>query len=48
LTRGAALRSIALASLAQELDAKAQLLQSRLDYVEAVADLDQATGRTPQ
>ena len=48
LTRGAALRSLALASLAQELDAKAQLLQSRLDYVEAVADLDQATGRTPQ
>ena len=47
-TRGAALRSLALASLAQELDAKAQLLQSRLDYVEAVADLDQATGRTPQ
>jgi hypothetical protein len=34
------------ASLAQELDAKAQLLQSRLDYVEAVADLDRATGRT--
>jgi outer membrane protein TolC len=46
-TRGAALRSLALASLAQELDANAHLLQSRLDYVQAVAELDQATGRTP-
>jgi outer membrane protein TolC len=46
-TRGAALRSLALASLAQELDANAHLLQSRLDYVQAIAELNQATGRTP-
>jgi outer membrane protein TolC len=47
LTRGAALRSLAASSLAQELEAKAVLLQSRLDYVQAAAELDQATGRTP-
>jgi outer membrane protein TolC len=47
LTRGAALRSLAASSLAQELEAKALLLQSRLDYVQAAAKLDQATGRTP-
>jgi outer membrane protein TolC len=47
LTRGAALRSLAAASLAQELEARALLLQSRLDYVQAAAELDQATGRTP-
>jgi outer membrane protein TolC len=48
LTRGAALRSLASASVAQELEAKALLLQSRLDYVQASAELDQATGRTPR
>jgi outer membrane protein TolC len=48
LTRGAALRSLAAASLAQELEAEALLLQSRLDYVQAAAELDQATGRTPR
>jgi outer membrane protein TolC len=48
LTRGAALRSMAASSLAQELEAKALLLQSRLDYVQAAAELDQATGRTPR
>jgi outer membrane protein TolC len=48
LTRGAALRSLAAASLAQELEAKALLLQSRLDYVQAAAELDQATGQTPR
>jgi hypothetical protein len=48
LTRGAALRSLASASVAQELEAKTLLLQSRLDYVQAVAELDQATGRTPR
>ncbi len=47
LSRGAALRSLARASLAQELDAKAQLLQSRLDYVQATAEMDEAIGRTP-
>jgi outer membrane protein TolC len=48
VTRGATLRSQASASLAQELEAKALLLQSRLDYVQATAELDQATGRTPR
>jgi outer membrane protein TolC len=48
LTRGAALRSQAVGSLAQELEAKTLLLQSRLDYVQAAAELDQATGRTPR
>src|SRR5262245_8324850 len=48
LTRGAALHSQASASLAQELDATALLLQSRLDYVQAVDELDRATGRTPR
>jgi outer membrane protein TolC len=48
LTRGAALRSLATASLAQELEAKALLLQSRLDYVQAAAEMDKAIGRTPR
>jgi len=48
LTRGAALRSLAAASLAQELEAKALLLQSRLDYVQAAAEMDKAIGRTPR
>jgi len=48
LTRGAALRSLATASLAQELEAKALLLQSRLDYVQAAAEMDRAIGRTPR
>jgi hypothetical protein len=39
---------MAASSLAQELEAKALLLQSRLDYVQAAAELDQATGRTPR
>ena len=48
LAHGAVLRSLAGVSLAQELDAKAVLLQSRLDYVQAVAEMDEAIGRTPQ
>jgi len=48
LARGAVLRSLAGVSLAQELDAKALLLQSRLEYVQAVAEMDEAIGRTPQ
>ncbi len=47
LTRGAALTSQAAASQAQELDAKAVLLQSRLDYVQAVDEMNEAIGRTP-
>lgn len=48
LTNGAALRSVAGASLAQELEARALLLQSRLDYVQAVDEMDEAVGRTPR
>jgi outer membrane protein TolC len=47
LTRGATLSSQTAASQAQELDAKAALLQSRLDYVQAVDEMDEAIGRTP-
>jgi outer membrane protein TolC len=47
LTRGGALSSQTAASIAQELDAKALLLQSRLDYVQAADEMDQAIGRTP-
>jgi outer membrane protein TolC len=48
LRRGAVLGSTAGASVAQELEAKALLLQSRLDYVQAAAEMDEAIGRTPQ
>lgn len=48
LTRGAALQSQAAASLAQELEARALLLQSRLDYAQAVDELDDAIGRGPR
>jgi outer membrane protein TolC len=48
LTRGVVLRSLAGATVAQELEAKALLLQSRLDYVQAADEMDQAIGRTPQ
>jgi outer membrane protein TolC len=47
LTRGATLTSHVAASQAQELDAKAVLLQSRLDYVQALDEMDEAIGRTP-
>jgi outer membrane protein TolC len=45
---GSALRSQSLATTAQELEAKATLLQSRLEYVQAAAELDEAIGRTPR
>ena len=45
---GSALRSQSLATAAQELDAKATLLQSRLEYVQAAAEMDEAIGRTPR
>jgi outer membrane protein TolC len=48
VTHGSALRSQSLASVAQELDAKAVLLQSKLDYVQAAAEMDEAIGRTPR
>ena len=48
LRRGAVLGSTAGASVAQEIEAKALLLRSRLDDVQATAEMDEAIGRTPQ
>jgi outer membrane protein TolC len=48
VAHGSALRSQSLASVAQELDAKAVLLQSTLDFVQAGAEMDEAIGRTPR
>jgi outer membrane protein TolC len=48
VAHGTALRSQSLATVAQELDAKAVLLQSELDYVQAAAEMDEAIGRTPR
>jgi outer membrane protein TolC len=48
LLRGEALQSQADAASAQELDAKALLLQSQLGYVQAHDELIQAMGVTPQ
>jgi outer membrane protein TolC len=48
LLKGEALRSEADAAAAQELDAKALLLQSQLGYVQAHDELLQAMGITPQ
>jgi outer membrane protein len=47
LTRGGALPSQKAASLAQELEAQTMLLQSRLEYVQATDEMDEAIGRTP-
>ena len=48
LLRGAALNSQADATTAQEYDAKALLLQSQLDYVQAQDELIHAIGRPPE
>jgi outer membrane protein TolC len=48
VSHGSALRSQSMASVAQELEAKAVLLQSQLDYVQATAEMDEAIGRTPR
>lgn len=48
LGRGEALQSQADAAAAQELDAKAQLLQSQLGYIQAHDELLQAMGFAPQ
>jgi outer membrane protein TolC len=45
---GAALRSQADASAAHELDAKAMLLQSQLDYIQARDEMIEAMGQTPE
>jgi len=47
LTHGSALGSQALESTAQELEARAALLQSQLDYVQAADEMDEAIGRRP-
>jgi outer membrane protein TolC len=48
VAHGSALRSQSLVSVAQELDANAVLLQSKLDYVQAAAEMDEAIGKTPR
>jgi len=48
LLRGAALKSQAETATAQEYDATALLLQSRLDYLQAHDELQNAIGRTPE
>jgi outer membrane protein TolC len=47
LEKGSALQSQVAAAAAQELDAKAALLQSQLDYVQAQDEMTVATGKTP-
>jgi outer membrane protein TolC len=46
-TRGAALRSQVQSAVAQEFQARAMLLQSRLDYVQAADEMSRAVGRLP-
>jgi len=48
LARGSALRSQTSASIAQEFEARAALLQSQLDHVQAADEMDVAIGRRPQ
>jgi outer membrane protein TolC len=48
LEKGAALGSQAQNAAAQELDARAQLLQSQLDYTQARDEMNQAMGITPE
>jgi len=47
LRRGVVLTSQAEMATAQEYDAKALLLQSQLDYLQAHDELEHAMGRTP-
>jgi outer membrane protein TolC len=48
LVNGSALPSQAKAASAQELDAKALLLQSQLDYVQAADEMVEAIGEKPE
>ena len=48
VAHGSALRSQSLATAAQELEAKAMVLQSRLKSAQASAEMDEAIGRTPR
>jgi outer membrane protein TolC len=47
VAHGSALPSQSLTSVAQELDARAGMLQSQLDYLQAAAEMEDAIGRTP-
>jgi outer membrane protein len=48
VSHGSALRSQSLASVAQELEAQAGMLQSQLDYLQAAAEMDEAIGQAPR
>ena len=48
VSHGSALGSQGLASVAQELEARALLLQSQLDHVQAADEMAEAIGRTPR
>jgi outer membrane protein TolC len=48
LARGSALRSQTSASTAQEFEARAALLQSQLDYLQAADEMDVAIGQRPR
>ena len=48
LLQGAALNSQAAVATAQQYDAKALLLQSELDFLQANDELRNAIGRTPE
>jgi outer membrane protein TolC len=48
LQQGEALQSQADSAAAHELEAKAALLQSQLEYLQASNELEEAIGRTPQ
>ncbi len=48
VAHGSALRSQGMVSVAQELDARALLLQSQLDYLQAADEMDEAIGRPPR
>ena len=48
LLQGAALKSQAAMSIAQEFEAKALLVQSELDYLQAHDELIHAMGRVPE
>ena len=48
IEQGASLRSQVQAAVAQELEAQTTLLQSQLDYAQALDELTEATGQSPQ
>jgi outer membrane protein TolC len=48
IEQGASLRSQVQAAVAQELESQTTLLQSQLDYAQALDELTEATGQSPQ